>query len=122
MSDKRAGRAPALFDNAAFAEDLERASDVGREVALSARAEFAERGVPVENLLACDEERPDGTALVHCVKIRLPHPDGKFGMVFRIELREGKSVLAFAAFGVRHHPPDSNAPTVYEIAHRRLSD
>jgi hypothetical protein len=41
-------------------------------------------------------------------------------MVFRIELREGKSVLAFAAFGVRHHPSDSNALTVYEIAHRRL--
>jgi hypothetical protein len=43
-------------------------------------------------------------------------------MVFRIELRESRSQLAFAAFGVRHHPRSSNAPTVYEIAHRRLHD
>jgi hypothetical protein len=41
-------------------------------------------------------------------------------MVFRIELRDGNSVLAFAAFGVRHHPHDSHAPTVYDIAHQRL--
>lgn len=122
MSDKRAGRASALFDDAAFAEDLTRANEAGRAVALAARNEFEESGVPVAYLLACDEEGPDGTALLHCMKVRLPHPDGRFGMVFRIELREGKSVLAFAAFGVRHHPPDSNAPTVYEIAHRRLHD
>jgi hypothetical protein len=114
MSDKRAARAPALFDDAAFDEDLKRASDAGRKVALAARNDFEQSGVSLEDLLACDEEGPNGTALMHCVKVRLPHPDGKFGMVFRIELRNGKSVLAFAAFGVRHHPPDSNAPTVYD--------
>jgi hypothetical protein len=69
VSDKRQGRAPALFDNAAFAEDLGRASAAGEGVALG----------PAE--------------------------------------REGKSLLAFAAFGVRHHPAESNAPTVYEVAH-----
>ncbi len=122
MSDKRAGRAPALFDDAAFGEDLQRAGDAGREVALNARNNFEASGVPLEELRACDEEGPDGTALLHCVKVRLPFPDGKFGMVFRIELRDGKSVLAFAAFGVRHHPKDSNAPTVYDIAHRRLHE
>jgi hypothetical protein len=120
MSDKRAGRAPALFDDAAFAEDLNRASKAGRRVALAARSEYEQGGVPVGDLLACDEEGPDGTMLTHCVKVRLPPPDGKFGMVFRIELRTGKSILAFAAFGVRHHPRGSNAPTVYEVAHRRL--
>jgi hypothetical protein len=41
-------------------------------------------------------------------------------MVFRIERREGRLLLAYAAFGVRHHPRGSMAPTVYEIAHRRL--
>lgn len=122
MSDKRPGRAPALFDDAAFAEDLRRASDAGEAVALAARREFEGEGVPVGSLLACDEEGPDGTALQHCVKLRLPAPDGKFGMVFRIELREGRSLLVFAAFGVRHHPPDSHAPTVYEIAHERLHE
>ncbi|MGN6254187.1 MAG: hypothetical protein ACTHO8_04300 [Solirubrobacterales bacterium] len=120
MSDKRPGRAPALFDDAAFAEDMRRASDGGEAAALAARREFEREGVPLENLLACDEEGPDGTALLHCVKLRLPAPDGKFGMVFRIELREDKSVLVCAAFGVRHHPHGSNAPTVYEIAHQRL--
>jgi hypothetical protein len=28
----------------------------------------------------------------------------------------------YLAFGVRHHPAGSNAPTLYEIAHRRLHD
>lgn len=120
MNDKRPGRAPALFDDAAFAEDLRRASDSGQEVALTARREFEAQGVPTKGLLACDEEGPDGTALRHCVKMRLPPPDGKFGMVFRIEVRSGKPILVFAAFGVRHQPAKSNASTVYEIAHRRL--
>ena len=120
MSNKRAGRAPALFDDAAFAEDLRRASDPGKQVARTARKEFEGAGVPVESLFACDETGSDGTELRHCVKLRLPPPNGKFGMVFRIEVRSGKSILVFAAFGVRHHPAESNASTVYEIAHRRL--
>ena len=120
MSDKRRGRAPALFDDAAFAEDLRRASEAGAKVALAARREFEANGVPVPALIPCEEEGPKGTALRHCMKLRLPSPQGKFGMVFRIELRQGKSILVFAAFGVRHHPGDSNALSVYEIAHRRL--
>lgn len=120
MTDKRAGRAPALFDDALFAEDMKRASDTGREVALAARAEYERYGVPLDDLLACEEEGPEGTALAHCMKIYLPRPVGKFGMVFRIALREGRAQLVYAAFGVRHHPRDSNAPTVYEIAHNRL--
>lgn len=120
MSDKRSGRAPALFDDAAFGEDLRRTSDAGEKVAHTARKEFEGEGIPVGSLLACDEEGPDGTELRHCVKCRLPPPNGKFGMVFRVEQRKGRSVLVFAAFGARHHPANSNAPTVYEIAHRRL--
>ena len=120
MSNKRPGRAPALFDDAAFAEDLQRASDAGTEVALAARKEFEGEGVPIGSLLACDEEGSDGTDLRHCVKIRLPSPNGRFGMVFRIEQRQGRSVLVFAAFGVRHHPRESKVLTVYEIAHNRL--
>jgi hypothetical protein len=120
MSNKRAGRATALFDDAAFAEDLNRASDTGRQVALATRSEYEQNGVPVDHLLACDDEGADGTQLAHCVKVYLPHPDGKFGMVFRIERHEGKLLLVYAAFGVRHHPRDSRAPTVYEIAHQRI--
>jgi hypothetical protein len=121
MSDKRKGRASALFDDAAFAEDLNRASETARVVALAARKDYEQGGVPTEQLLACEEEGQEGTALGNCVKIRIPHPDGKFGMVFRIEQRGGKLLLVYAAFGVRHHPPRATAPTVYEIAHRRLN-
>jgi hypothetical protein len=120
MSDKRAGCAPARFDDAAFAEDLKRTSDTGREVATAMRSEYEQDGVPVADLFACEEEGPEGTALEHCMKVYLPRPDGKFGMVFRIELRENKALLAYAAFGVRHHPRDSHALTVYEIAHNRV--
>lgn len=120
MSDKRSGRAPALFDDAAFAEDLRRTSDAGEKVALMARKVFEGEGVPVESLLACEDEGSEGTELRHCVKLRLPPPNGKFGMVFRIELRGGRPTLVFAAFGIRHHPPEAKAPTVYEIAHDRL--
>ncbi|HET7484443.1 MAG TPA: hypothetical protein VFJ64_03615 [Solirubrobacterales bacterium] len=120
MSDKRAGRTTTLFDDAAFAEDLGRASDAGQEVARATRSAYEQDGVPVDVLLACDEAGTDGTRLAHCVKVYLPPPDGKFGMVFRIERRNGKLRLAYAAFGVRHHPRDSNAPTVYQIAHDRL--
>jgi len=122
MSDKRAGRAPAQFDDAAFAEDLKRTSDAGRQVAESTRREYEQDGVPIDDLLPCQEEGPEGTALMHCMKVYLPRPDGKFGMVFRIELREGKSLLVYAAFGIRHQPGDSHALTVYELAHRRLHD
>jgi len=120
MSDKRKGRAPALFDDAIFAEDVKRASDTGRTIANAVRSEYEQDGVPLDHLLACEEEGPEGAALAHCMKVYLPRPDGKFGMVFRIELRAGKSLLAYAAFGVRHHPRDSHAPTVYETAHQRL--
>jgi hypothetical protein len=121
MSDKRTGRAFALFDDAAFVEDLNRASEAGRVIALAARKDYEQDGVPTEQLLACEGEGPEGTALANCVKVRLPHPDGKFGMVFRIERRAGKLLLAYAAFGVRHHPRQANALSVYEVAHRRLS-
>jgi len=120
VSNKRPGRAPALFDDAAFDEDLRRTSSAGREAAVVARREFEGEGIPVGRLLACDEEGPDGTELRHCVKLRLPPPNGKFGMVFRIDQQKGRSVLVFAAFGIRHHPADANARTVYEIAHNRL--
>ena len=90
MNDRRAGRTTTLFDDAAFAEDLARASDAGQKVAHATRTAYEEDGVPVDVLLVCDEEGADGTRLAHCVKVYLPPPDGKFGMVFRIERRDGK--------------------------------
>lgn len=43
-------------------------------------------------------------------------------MVFRFVIANDAPRLDYLAFGVRHHPAGSNAPTVYEIAHRRLHD
>jgi hypothetical protein len=77
MSDKRAGRAPAQFDDAAFSEDLKRTSDTGRKVAFAVRSEYEQDGVPIGDLLACEEEGPEGTALAHCMKVYLPRPDGR---------------------------------------------
>lgn len=76
----------------------------------------------IKTLRRCDPEGRDGTKLPACFKVYLPAPDGKFGMVLRF-IRDGESLaLRYLAFGVRHHPRDSNALTVYEIADRRFHD
>lgn len=43
-----------------------------------------------------------------------------FGMVFAAVRRPKGLQLDFLAFGVRHQPAHSQAPSVYEIAHARL--
>lgn len=45
---------------------------------------------------------------------------GAFGMVFEVVKAGDKPLLVYLAFGVRHHPPDSHADSLYRIAHRRL--
>jgi hypothetical protein len=116
----RAGRTDVVFDDAAFDEDLERASPAGRAVALSTRASYIAYGCPLANLRVCEAESPDGIRLGGCAKLYLPAPAGRFGMVFALRRREGRLLLSYLAFGVRHHPRDSNAPTVYQLAHLRL--
>ena len=57
-----------------------------------------------------------------CVKTYIPWPDGRFGAVFVAVKHPKRPVTLRAfAFGVRHHPPESNAETVYEVADRRLN-
>jgi hypothetical protein len=43
-------------------------------------------------------------------------------MVFQLEIVDGRAQLQYIAFGVRHHPPESNAESVYQLAHKRLQD
>jgi hypothetical protein len=43
-------------------------------------------------------------------------------MVFAVKRQEGRLVLVYLGFGVRHHPKGSHALTVYQIAHRRLHE
>ena len=56
------------------------------------------------------------------MKVYLPPPAGKFGIVFEIDRQAGSLVLAYLAIGVRHHPLDSHALTVYQLAHKRLNE
>jgi hypothetical protein len=112
--------APAVFDDALFDADVEQASEAGAEAARAARKRFEGEGVPRDELRLCEAEGTDGTQLPHCLKVYLPPPAGRFGMVLQVELVAGLGQLRYIAFGVRHHPPESNAETVYEIAHRRL--
>jgi hypothetical protein len=113
---------PVGFDEDVLAEDLERLSE-GAEEALDAfRKELRrEGGLPQSRLRACHDEGQDQTMLGGCVKTYIPWPDGRFGAVF-VAVKHPQRPLALRAFafGVRHHPPESNAETVYEVADRRL--
>jgi hypothetical protein len=109
-----------VFDDAAWEEDLLRASAAARRVAENARAEFERNGVAIDQLKACQAEGPDGTELPHCLKVYLPAPEGRHGMVFEINRVEGRLGLVYAAFGLRHPGRNVRQPSVYRIADRRL--
>jgi hypothetical protein len=111
---------PARFDGDAYREDLRRMTHAGRSAAEIARRDYEANGIPLSDLRPCDAEGRDGTVLPQCLKVYIPPPAGRFGMVFRFAIANDAPRLDYLAFGVRHHPADSNAPTVYEIAHRRL--
>ena len=110
-----------VFDDALFDADLQRASDAGAEAARAGRRRFENEGAPRDELRLCEAEGSDGTQLPSCLKVYLPPPAGRFGMVFQLEIVDDRAQLRYMAFGVRHHPPESNAETVYQIAHRRLN-
>ena len=60
---------PVIFDEAAWEEDMTRASTAGRAAANAARREYETAGVPLAALQACDPEGPGGTQLRRCMKI-----------------------------------------------------
>src|SRR5262245_6817517 len=95
-------------------------TSAGRNAAEAARRRYEAGGVPSSELRPCDPEHREGTRLPQCLKAYLPPPAGRFGMVFRFVIADDGARLDYLAFGIRHHPPDSNAFTVYEIADRRL--
>jgi hypothetical protein len=97
-----------------------RSGRVGAKVLRETRSQFERDGVEIKTLRRCDSESREGIKLPACVKVYLPPPAGKFGMVLRFIRDDQGLALRYLAFGVRHHPRDSNAPTVYDIAHRRL--
>jgi hypothetical protein len=113
-------RFPARFDDTPWEEDLANTTPTGRAVAIAARIEYERDGVPRSHLKPCEQEGRDRTSLPQCVKTYLPRPNGRFGIVFEAVHVDGKLRLEYVAFGVRHHPRDSRAQTVYDIAHGRL--
>ena len=116
----RRGHARVLFSEGAFAEDTMRSGRAGAKVLRETRSQFERNGVEIKTLRRCDPEGRDGTKLPACFKVYLPPPSGKFGMVLRFVRDDEGLALRYLAFGIRHHPRDSNAPTVYDVAHRRL--
>lgn len=99
---------------------MARGTPAGRQAAEVARRDYERSGVPVEHLRRVQEHGHEGTVLPDCAKVYLPPPAGRFGMVFRAIRVEDGPRLAFLAFGMRHHPQDSQRPTVYQLAHQRL--
>jgi len=100
---------------------MRRASSAGYAAALTARKRYEHGGLSLEELRPCEAEALDGTRLAGCLKTYIPAPSGRFGMVFSFEYDPDRPMLAYLAFGVRHHPRDSHALTVYQIADRRLN-
>ncbi len=113
---------PVRVDPDARDADLARTTPAGQTAAETALGAYQAGGVPHSHLKPCEREGRDGTHLPDCVKVYLPRPDGRFGMIFRVDREAEKPVLLYLAFGVRHHPSGSHALTVYEIAHNRLRD
>jgi hypothetical protein len=115
---------PVGFDEDALTEDLERLSASAENALREFRKELRRRGgIPKSRLKACHDEGQDGTMLGGCVKTYVPWPSGRFGVVFVAVTHPNRPMaLRTFAFGVRHHPRESNAETVYEVAHRRLRE
>lgn len=123
-SNEAARNVRARFPARVFSRDVERyAHDSrAREVAETARARFAADGIPRAELVRCVAEGRDGTDLPGRLTIYLPleATERPFRMVFTPIARESALALLYLAFGVAHQPYGSRAPTVYEIAHRRV--
>jgi len=115
------GFAPVAFDELAWQDDLRKAGKSARRIGEETRSRLEREGQTVDALFACDEDARDGTSLPGCVKVYIPPPGGPLGLVYRLaKNKDGRLYLDHLAFGVRHHPPGSDANSVYRLAHRRL--
>jgi hypothetical protein len=113
---------PVGFDDDALEEDLAHLPASAEEALRLFHKEVRRLGgIPKSHLMACQAEGRDGTRLGGCVKTYIPWPDGRFGAVFIAVTHPNRPMaLRAIAFGIRHHPRESTAKTVYEIADGRL--
>ena len=114
-------RFPALFDPKAWEADLARSTATGREAGEAAQRDYEANGIPRSHLRPCEGEGRDGTMLPD-YKVRVPHPDGKWGIVFKSIILDGRPTMELVGFGARHHPKIAHALNVYELASRRLTE
>jgi hypothetical protein len=108
------------IDSAVLDEDLAHATEAGRAAIKRALADVAKEGVPRSWLKRCQDEGRDGTRLPGCVKFYVPQPDGKWGAVLTADTRSKTPTLLLLAAGERH-PSQPWRPSVYQVAHARLS-
>jgi hypothetical protein len=110
---------PVGFDDDALEEDLAHLPASAEEAARGFDKELRRLGgLPKSRLMACQAEGRDGTRLGGCVKTYIPWPDGRFGAV---DHPARPMALRAVAFGIRHRPRGTTAPTVYEVADHRLN-
>jgi hypothetical protein len=107
-------------DDVTLEEDLARTTDAGRTAIRPVIDQLRSTGVPKDWLKRCEAEHQSGTDLGGCVKLYIPQPVGPWGAVLTGDRHVTAPTLVLLAVGIRHHPRDSNAPTVYQLAHRRL--
>lgn len=117
-------RLPVRFDEAIWRQAVRGFSGDPLQIATAARTTIERDGVALDDLLPCESLGPDGTRLLGCAKLYLPHVDAPpsqrpFAFVLQLA-RDGHShlVWVFVAFGPRH--PAAGVRSVYERAHRQL--
>lgn len=125
MADiRREAIVPAYFDDEAIEHDLASLPPAAALALQALRRDIDKRGgLRFSYLKGCQAEGRDGTRLDGCVKTYAPQPDGQYGLVLKATEHPTRPwALRAIAFGIGHHPSDSHALTVYQIADRRLRE
>jgi len=110
-----------VFNDAFWAEDLNRLSADGRRHATDARENVEAYGVSIDDTLPCRPEGQDGTRLPGCRKRYIPAAASDPYRIVLAPVRvDGVLVFLCMAFGLGHPSERSNVPSAYRLAHFRI--